>query len=488
MSQLPITNVVNISVSQAQLGLGAYNVNNVVLFTTDAPAESFGSLGYALYLEPTTPAKDFGSSSSTAGMANALFSQQPNILAGGGYLAILTYVPQSQTITFDEDATGGSLQLLYNGHSVSIAHQAAPAVVQASLRALATASPASCSALAQVIVTGAGDANTPYTVAFYGVYKNTTLFTLGSNTLTPSTGVVIAESVPAESLGEAITRTQGLVNYFGIMTNQNVDALGSPDTMAAAAVVQPLNAMLFVVGNEESDIGSGNVMYSLTAAGFDKTRSLYYGQTFVTPPLVDTGALNECAGYVGRALSTNFNGSNTTQTMHLKQLIGTQPDVSLSQAILMEAITAGADTYPSLQGVPGVFCSGENQYFDDVYNLQWLIGALQVAGFNYLAQSSTKVPQTEQGMNGLKGAYRAVAQQAVANQYLAPGAWTSSTTFGNQIDFLANIATYGYYIYSAPISQQSAASRAARQAPLIQIAIKLAGAIQSSDVIVFVNP
>ena len=44
----------------------------------------------------------------------------------------------------------------------------------------------------------------------------------------------------------------------------------------------------------------------------------------------------------------------------------------------------------------------------------------KLAGFNYLAQSSTKIPQTEAGMDGLKGAYRAVCQQAVANQNPAP--------------------------------------------------------------------
>jgi hypothetical protein len=90
-------------------------------------------------------------------------------------------------------------------------------------------------------------------------------------------------------------------------------------------------------------------------------------------------------------------------------------------------------------------------------------------------------------MDGLKGAYRNICNQAVTNQYSAPGTWTSSTTFGNQVLFLQNIIQYGYYIYSQPISQQLATARDARQAPLCQIALKEAGAIQSSDVIVYVN-
>lgn len=193
------------------------------------------------------------------------------------------------------------------------------------------------------------------------------------------------------------------------------------------------------------------------------------------------------ASYAGLGLSVNFNGANTTITMNLKALIGVQPDPTMTQAILNLCIAAGADSYPSLQGVAGVYSVGANQFFDYVYNLLWAVGAIQIAGFNYLAQTNSKIPQTESAMDGLKGAYRNVCQQAVTNQYLAPGTWTNSTTFGNQSQFLANISQYGYYIYSTPISQQLQTSRAARQAPLVQIAFKLAGAIQSSDVVVYVN-
>jgi hypothetical protein len=110
-----------------------------------------------------------------------------------------------------------------------------------------------------------------------------------------------------------------------------------------------------------------------------------------------------------------------------------------------------------------------------------------VAGFNFLAQANTKVPQTESGMDGLKGAYRQVCQQAVSNQYVAPGTWNSGSTFGNLVDFINNITGVGYYIFSSPIATQSQATRQARQAPLVQIAIKEAGAIQESTVIVNVT-
>ena len=252
--------------------------------------------------------------------------------------------------------------------------------------------------------------------------------------------------------------------------------------LAAAATIQALNKIAFFVSRDSADVAPGGMLDLLTTGRFTQSRGIYYGGA------TDTEALVMMASYIGRALSVNFEGSNTTITMHLKDLAGVQPDPSMDQTLLDQCQDAGADVYISLQGVPKVFCSGANNFYDQVYNQQWFVGALQVAGFNYLATSGTKVPQTENGMNGLKGSYRQVCNQGITNAYGAPGAWTSPDTFGNQDDFFANISQVGFYIYSAPISQQSAASRVARQAPLVQIAFKEAGAIHSSDVIVNINP
>ncbi len=374
MAQLQLTNVIVISVSEAQAGASAYNTSNLAIFTTETPDPVFTS-GYKIYLEPVEVGVDFGTDSTTYKMALSVFSQQPNILAGGGYLVIIPFVS-------------------------------------------------------------------------------------------------------SETLDEAITRTATLVQYFGVMSTQ---IESGADTDAAAAVIQALNKIAFFVQRDSATIEPGGLLDDLTTAGYTQSRGLYYGTD------TDLKALTMMAAYAGKALSVNFSGSNTTITMHLKDLTGVQPDPSMTQTLLDKALTAGADTYPSLQGVPKVFCSGANQFYDQVYNLRWFVGALQIAGFNYLAQSSTKLPQTEAGMDGLKGAYRTVCEQAITNQYGAPGSWTSPTTFGNQVDLFQNVAQRGYYIYSGPISQQLQVDREARKAPLVQIALKEAGAIQSSTVIVYVN-
>lgn len=372
---LELSNVVTVSVSAAEAGAGEYNTSNLAIFTRDAANVSFGTDGYKIYLSPKEVGVDFGTSSETFKMANTVFSQQPNILGGGGYLVVIPFLS-------------------------------------------------------------------------------------------------------AETIDDAITRTQDLVQYFGIMC---AEVTTSSNMLAAAAVVQALNKIAFWVSRTAADVDPGGMLDLLRSGGFTKSRGLFYGSA------TDTLALNMMAAYASRGLSVNFSGSNTTLTMHLKDLTGVFPDPSMTQTLLNKCQVAGVDAYVSLQGVAKTFCSGANQFFDQVYNLQWFAGAIQIAGFNYLAQSSTKIPQTEAGMDGLKGAYRAVCEQARSNQYCAPGAWTSPDIFGVQSDFLANIGQVGYYIYSTPIAKQLQSDREDRKAPLVQIALKEAGAIHSSTVIVVVN-
>ena len=88
----------------------------------------------------------------------------------------------------------------------------------------------------------------------------------------------------------------------------------------------------------------------------------------------------------------------------------------------------------------------------------------------------------------LKNAYELVCSQGVRNGVIGTGLkWNESIPFGNPEDFQRNIEEKGYYIYSIPVAQQSQAEREERIAPVVQIAIKMSGAIHSSNVIVQVQ-
>lgn len=253
------------------------------------------------------------------------------------------------------------------------------------------------------------------------------------------------------------------------------------EMQAAAAVFQSAQIMLFLSSNDTAELTTGHAFFAIQAAGQSYTRCLLY--------TVSLGAARLfAAAYAGLALSTNFNGSATTQTLWLKNLANITPDPGITQTILNTCQTVGVDVYVNLAGLSKLISTGGNTFFDQVFGTLWLVYSLQVAGFNALAQTPTKIPQTEPGMAYLRNAYIAILEQGVINGFLAPGAWNSPVLFGDPTSLRNAILNIGYFVYSIPVNQQSQANRVARQAPLVQIAAKLAGAIQTSNVVVFINP
>ena len=109
---LSLTNVINISVSEAPVGLGAYNVNNVALFTDETPKGGFPTAGYIPYVSPAAVAKDFGSESDTYAMAVAFFSQNPNSLNGNGELIV---APMAGSALAIGDITGLAAKVFFVG-------------------------------------------------------------------------------------------------------------------------------------------------------------------------------------------------------------------------------------------------------------------------------------------------------------------------------------------------------------------------------------
>lgn len=292
--------------------------------------------------------------------------------------------------------------------------------------------------------------------------------------------IIPRQSSGTETVQAAIARTINSVYYFGILIDEEMASQAA--TFAALAVyVQTLNKMFFYASSSQADYAPGGLLDLVRQASETHTRCLYYNDG--TP--LDTQLM--AAAYCARGLSTNFAGSQTTQTLHLKSLAGVAVDTTINQTELAKVQTAGVDVYTSIANIPCIFCANANAFFDEVYNEFWFKFALETAGFNYLHSTASKVPQTEPGIEGLKNAYRKVCAQAVTNAFIGPGTWTSPDTFGDPASLIRNVADQGFYVFSQPLSAQSQADREDRIAPLIQIAVKAQGAVHKSNVIVNVN-
>lgn len=452
---LSLTNVINIGVSLAPTGLANLNVNNLALFSTDAvPSGWSATQRYGVYVSALAVAADFGSNSETYQQALAVFSQQPNILAGGGSLIIIPFGGASALSTATIAAGGAGYKV---GDTLTVFQTGADNTATVTV-----------SSVNSGVITGINVGNVGY-----GYAVASALATQGGS----GTGATInITGVANETMGNALVRASAYVYFNGIIST----SYGSNSSWATlAAQVQAYgDKMLFLPSNTVADIAGafGTIQSSLDYF----TRCLYYGGTGLQARLF-------AAAYASRLLSVNFSGSNTAITMNFKQLSTIAPDETISQTVYNQLQVYGVDSYVDIAGQPGCVSNGANRFADSILNLVWFITALKINGFNLLAGVGTKVPQTESGVGLLKTAYRQVCEQALNNAYIAAGAWTSAETFGNQVDFLNNILARGYYIYSQPVNQQPVNQRQARMAPSIQIAIKEAGAIHSTIVNVSVN-
>ena len=306
------------------------------------------------------------------------------------------------------------------------------------------------------------------------------VFLQSPNILSANGALIVIKKNAGETLVQAINRTRSSVNYFGVLSTE---IESETDGLNAAAAIQSISPpkILGLVSRTPTDLDENGYLDLLRVRNLNRTRGLFYQSA------TDVGALRYSAAYFGRALSTNFNGINTVQTMHLKTLTGIDPDSVISTENFIKADNAGVDVYVSFQGYNGVSSSGNNQFFDEVYNLEWLRSEIQVRLFNNLAGTARKIPQTEEGMDTLKGTVYRVFNQGVLNGYIAPGEWTSPNTFGDVNNFHRAIREVGFYIYSLPFSQQSQDFRNARLAPLIQTAVKEAGAIHKGNLRININ-
>lgn len=374
-NSLPIQNVINISVANPPTGLASYKVNNLLYVTKETPINL--TLGdYTIYLTPIQVAADWGLSSETYQAAVNVFSQQPNILTGGG--------------------------------------------------------------------------------AF-----------------------IVAAMAGGDTLSSMYTKIAPQIFFGGMLFGgyQPIDA----EMEAAAATFQAARVLLFLSSSSTAQLTTGNAFFSIQAASQTFARCLLYTVDAVSARLF-------AAAYASLGMSTNWNGSATASTQQMKNLANVLPDPGITQTILNSCETVGVDIYANFGPLPKLFSTGGNTFFDQVWGTLWLASELEVAGFNAIATTPTKIPQTEAGIALLRNAYTRILEQGVVNGFIAPGAWNSPVLFGNPATLVDSVANLGYYVYSQPVSQQLQTARVARQAPVIQIAVKLAGAVHSSSVIVYINP
>ena len=498
--QIPITAVVKASAITPQAALIPLKLSTVLLLTDEQPVQAMSD-SFMITRTATAAANAYGTTSETAAQVNAIFSQQPNILANDGYVIIapfnsttvaatsgtLTTVDLSSKLDALTAVTSGDLTVVVNGteqaltgldfSSASTLSDIA-AVIQASLTgANVMASDNTLVFVSQLTGSESSIELAETSGATVDLYDSDYLNGVAATAVDGTDAVVTGET-----LAEGITRLSKEIYFEGIITTREVP---QDEYVAASNAVEAFGNRILML--PISDVTGLNTIAQQVSAN-----------KYTRPVMYLTGATNTekarnarifAAAYLSRGLAVNYSGSNTTLTMNLKTLNGIIADTQISETILNNAKTAGVDCYPSIEGLAKVQSfKHANTYFDQVTNLIWFVNTLQREVFNVLARTGTKVPQTEPGLEIIRRSIRQVCNLAVTNGYVAPGQWNSPDTFGNYDDFMRNVSEYGFYEYHQPVAEQLQSEREERQAPVWKIAAKESGAVHSANILIYVEP
>ena len=489
-SNVPLSLTINVSLASTPAGLGEYNTNTICLFTN----ESKNSISdYLWAVNAQDVVNVYGTSSLTARMAQAIFTPVPNLRTGNGQLLVFHYD--------GVDATAGKFTTADISTSLQNFKQVASGKLTVeidgedySLTGLNFSNVTDLKDIVEILNSKKLDCNISLvgnTIEFesrtYGESSSIVLKAAEAGTGIDITAVdylnieagnaVAGTKETGTTLAEAVAAAEEVGYFGGVLTTQ---FLSNEGVVAYATSNQGLDHIYFEAIQSLNNIQ--NLGGTIKEAGLTKTRPFAYTSEGQEQSKVAV------ATYATIAQSTNYSGAATALTMNLKQLTGITPDKNMNVTYYNIAKQYGVDIYASTEGLSCVYSFDNGYYTDDATNLLWLKKALEVSGFNYLRKTNTKIPQTEDGMAGLKNAYETRCIQGVRNGVIGTGlAWNDAVPFGDPEDFHRNITEKGYFIYSLPVSEQAQAEREERIAPVVQIAVKLSGAIHSSNVIVQVQ-
>lgn len=493
-----ITNVVNVALIPEGQQAEFDNMNLITVFTGEqgviASAERFRT-----YRDAASVAADWGSASAVTEYANTVFGTKPNAVNFGGSLIVALHRATTENVAATaatlesaqmvEATVLDILQTITDG-SFTIDVDGTPVIVTG-LDFTSTTDLDGVATLLDAGITGATVAHDngyiTVTSGTTGVLSLLTAFEVHSTgtfigeilSLSDGSGSTLTQGAAAVVLGvetkvESLTATKALINFKGSCF---IDLVLDAEVDDIAAWAQANQSIVYNVfsGSDYLDVDPANPVWAVRLASQSSFRCLYS----------KSGNRRFAASYMARTHTVNFSAENSAITMHLKTL--NVPAESYSQTEIDAAKRVGLDIYTTIKDVSVVLTSGANDFVDNVYNLIAYIDAIQTENFNLLKATGTKVPQTTKGVNQLVARNEKASRRYVRAGVFAPGTWSSPDSFGNIDTFNRNIEQFGFYVLAGLLKDQPQNERQQRKSPVVQIAVKNAGAIHSAEIIINFN-
>ena len=486
---LPVSRLISATVNLASAGAVAPNFNSCLLLGTSTVIDV--TERSRNYTSLAAVATDFGTSAEEYLGAVAWFGQAPkpqSLLIGRwanaashGKLVGGIVSATNQLLATWTAITTGSLHISLDGVGYDVT--ALDFHLQTTLNGVAS-----------VLTTGIAHSCTVVWNATYQRFE-ATMSTTGVTSIvsfatevSPATGVDISSMLAWRSTSSGAYQASGIAaetalacvtifdtywsdQWYGLVIPSAVDN----DHSAVGSYIEAATAShMYGVTSSEGAIltssTSSNVAYALKTLGLTHSVVQY-----------SSSSAYAVLSLLARILTTDWTANNTAITLMYKTEPGiTAETLTETQMGYLEGYNCNVFvSYNNDTAIiePGKVCSGE--YVDTIIGTDWLKVTIQTDLYNALKTSTTKIPQTDQGMHVLATIIEADCAQGVNNSLMAPGIWTGAA-FGqiNTGDYLPK----GFYVYQPPISSQSSTDRAARRSVPFQIAAVLGGAVHSASV------
>jgi hypothetical protein len=494
-----ITNVINVALLAGGSLAARDNFNVVAVITSQQDGPLSSASRFAIYRDASSVAVAFGTASKMYDHATAFFGTSPNALNAGGYLIAGYWRAASETVAASAAVLQGAqiapatvvaeLQGISDGSLTLDVDGVTEALTTLSFQSITTM--AEAVALIDAALTGATatffDQRVVITSDTTGATSTITLAAATATgtdlgdilALATGTGAVATQgaasaTLTAETKLEAASQLAALTNYKGAVF---IDPPTDAEAEDLAAFAQASNLLMYDVFDTPTNlnIDPTNPVWAIKLAGLSNYRMLYS----------KAGNRKMATSYMARAHTVNFNAENSALTMHLKELSIPAEDYTETEIAAAKAV--GLDIYTTIKLTPCLLTSGANKFTDERYNLLGYVDALQTDLFNLLKGTSTKIPQTLRGVNQEVDTAEKTSRGFVRAGVLAAGTWSSPDSFGDLDTFKRNIADNGFYVLSGRLADQQQSDRELRKSPVLQIAVKGAGAIQSINAIINFN-
>lgn len=495
-----INNVINVTLLEEGRAAARDNINVCAVMTSQGGVLSTAER-WRSYKTASAVEQDWGASSVTAAFANTFFGTSPNPVSAGGTLIIGYWNAAGETLP----ETAGVLR----GAEISQA-TVLPALRQnadwsfgieidgtehevTGIDGTVAASLSDVVSQIQSVIT-----TEIATVAFDGTRIVFTSKTTGADSvigfpealpggtfigdiLAIASGSGAAQvnglntvAVAPETQLESASRLKALVNVKGLAFIDKILDVQVP-LIAAWAKANAVIVYETFTGTAALEVDPDNPAWAITLASQSNFRMLYS----------KAGNRKFGVSYMARTHTVNFSGERTAITLHLKTM--SVPAEAYSQTEIDKAKRVGLDIYTTIKDVPCALTSGSNDFVDNVYNLMAYVDAVQTDSFNLLKTTPTKVPQTYYGVDQLEDCVEKTTGGFVRAGVFNPGTWTLPDFFGDRDMFLRNIEQNGFYVLAGDLADQSTADRQERKSPVLQVAVKNAGAVHSADIIINFN-